>query len=431
MKRSTLVLWNVLYKVSCQCTFKTDVNHNLFDPSTSSFPNRMLINFARGHPNPDLLPVDAMKEALDLVRDQGNFLSCLAYPSQDQDNGSKLFREQLSRFLDQHTENDDHGEATRCTSNNFFATHGVSHAIELLCGTLTQPGDIVGMEVPTYFLIGRIFEDHQLELQPLPMKNFMLDVATLETMLETGEIKVPRLIYTIPTNHNPTASTLPAKDRIHLAQLATKYGFIVVADEVYHLLDWSVSRPARMANFNAIAANEQNGDGCCVSVSSFTKIFCPGIRCGWIEGPPHIIDALKGYGYIRSQGGCVPFVGELMRWMLESNLATKVLLNLQEAYRHRATLLCNILKQENIQVCVQPTGGYFVWIELPVDNVSDFASYCLEHGIKFLPGLSCDQFEGEDCAPYGRLCFADLPLAHLEVGAKTLGSLLRDYHARS
>lgn len=391
----------------------------------------MLINFARGHPNPSLLPVDAMKEALELLRDQGNFLSCLPYPSQDQDNGSKLFRKQLSLFLDEHTERDDYGEASTtrtCSSNDFFATHGVSHAVELLCATLTQPGDIVGIEVPTYFLVGRIFENHGLRLQPLPMTDFRLDVATLETMLESGELPVPRLIYTIPTNHNPTASTLPVEDRIRLAKLAERFGFIVFADEVYHLLDWSTTRPARLAKFNS-ARSSTNVGGCCVSISSFTKIFCPGVRCGWIEAPPSIIAALQNYGYIQSQGGCVPFVGEMMRLVLESGLATQVLTKLQAVYQHRATLLCDILREEGIRVCVHPTGGYFLWIELPVDNAADFSRYSLDHGVKFLPGVSCDHFGGTDCAPYGRLCFADLPLPDLEEGARKLGSVLRDYQA--
>ena len=394
----------------------------------------MLINFARGHPNPSLLPVDAMKEALELLREQGNFLSCLPYPSQDQDNGSKLFRKQLSLFLDEHTERDDQGEvatAKICSSNDFFATHGVSHAVELLCATLTQPGDIVGIEVPTYFLVGQIFENHGLQLQPLPMIDFRLDVAALESMLESGELQVPRLIYIIPTNHNPTASTLPVEDRIRLAQLAERLGFIVIADEVYHLLDWSTTRPARMAKFNTCASSSATDvgvdGGCCVSISSFTKIFCPGIRCGWIEAPPRIVAALQNYGYIRSQGGCVPFVGELMRLVLESGLATQVLKKLQTEYQHRATLLCDILQEENIRVCVRPTGGYFVWIELPVDNVADFSQYSLDHGVKFLTGVSCDHFGGTDCAQYGRLCFADLPLSDLEEGARKLGALVREY----
>jgi 2-aminoadipate transaminase len=393
----------------------------------------MMINFARGHPNPSLLPIEAMKEGLELVRCHGNLASCLPYPSADQDNGSTMFRNQLSLFLHQHTENDDMGGFNACTTNEFFATHGVSHAIELLCAVLTKPGDVVGIEVPTYFLVTQILENHGLALQPMPMKDFRLDVKSLEIMLESGQLQpIPKVIYTIPTNHNPTASTLPIEDRIQLAKIARRYNIIVIADEVYHLLDWKVdvTRPARMASFNHNVV-EESIHGCCLSVSSFTKIFCPGIRCGWVEGPLPIIHALERYGYIRSQGGCVPFVGEVMKMIMESGLATRVLHELQAAYQERAKILYNALIDEAITVCIPPTGGYFLWVLLPVDNVANFLIFCQDRGVQFLPGNTCDPFQGKSCASYARLCFADLPMNDLTKGAKLLGKCLCQYNSEN
>jgi 2-aminoadipate transaminase len=255
----------------------------------------------------------------------------------------------------------------------------------------------------------------------------MLDVSLLEEMLEKGEMKVPRIIYTIPSYQNPMASTLPVGDRRKLARLAERHGIIVVADEVYHMLDWrDGARPARMASFNS---NEScPTKGCCLSVSSFTKIFCPGVRCGWVEGPPHIIQSLKEYGYIRSQGGCVPFVGEAMRIALESGIANKVLADLRSAYKERANVLCRILKEGDIPVVVRPLGGYFLCIKLSV-HATKFSSYCTERGLKFLPGTSCDPFSLIESphSYYGRLCFADLPMSELEQGARRLVHLWKEF----
>jgi DNA-binding transcriptional MocR family regulator len=498
----------------------------------------MIINFARGHPNADLLPINAMKEALNLVQEQGDLVSYLNYPPEDNGN-SELLRE-LSSFLDEHTALDDVGEEfmvapaaadetnsnwngapfnRKNTENDFFMTHGVSHAMDLLCGTLTEPGHVVAIEVPTYFLVARIFENHGLTVQPLPMKytaedGIIIDVRRLQYNLDNGIQAVPNMIYTIPTHHNPTASILPIADRIHLAKLAKQYGIIIVADEVYHLLDWrhhlaeqesdqetapadtkSIrKRPARMAVIGvAVAAAssssaEEHKDtstpatssvtnsaantdsnttttpfsskrdrfgGSCLSISSFTKIFCPGIRCGWVEGPSNIVEALCQYGYLRSQGGCVPFVGELMRCALSNGLATNVLLSLQEAYYERSQLLCRILLEGNedgtnaddsIRICTKPMGGYFLWIQLPSRvKAVDFAAYCLEsNGVKILPGPSCDPFIDDSVSAssektntteqdvdfvsnHARLCFADLVLEDLEKGARRLLELLREY----
>lgn len=86
---------------------------------------------------------------------------------------------------------------------------------------------------------------------------------------------------------------MPLTDRLMLVKLARQYDILVVADEVYHLLDWSSpsqKRPARfsvldhliskrsesLANVNISSKNNIGRMGCSVSVSSFTKIFAPG-----------------------------------------------------------------------------------------------------------------------------------------------------------
>ncbi len=171
------------------------------------------------------------------------------------------------------------------------------------------------VERPTYFLVSNIFYSHRLHVISLPMKSACggVDVARLAKLLDSGEMVPPKMIYIIPVNQNPTAHTMSITDRHELATLAVKHNMMIVADEVYHLLDWRASlhgdrRPARMAavgrcyeSDNGKVPSHDLTRGCCVSVSAFTKIFAPGIRCGWIEGPEHIITSLKSFGYIRSQ----------------------------------------------------------------------------------------------------------------------------------
>ena len=139
---------------------------------------------------------------------------------------------------------------------------------------------------------------------------------------------------------------------------------------------------------------------------SFTKIFAPGIRCGWIEGPVEVIDSIVDLGYIQSQGGCVPFIGSILRIALEEGLQDQILDRLNESYKDRCRILCDILESEpGIKIRYRPMGGYFVWVDfdfwgLPVtetkvvDDVggdcsaSGFAGYCLDRGLKFMPGVN-------------------------------------------
>ena len=306
------------------------------------------------------------------------------------------------------------------------------------------------------------------------------------------------MIYIIPTHQNPTGNTTPIEDRWKLVDIAHQFGILIVADEVYHLLDWSSSndsnddsndyesdlpsslsssllqnrrRPARMAVLNSYVTynevddndntdstiannnsnnNNQKNDGCCITVSSFTKIFAPGIRCGWIEGPSHIIKPMCGIGYIVSQGGCTPFIGEIMRTALQERICDNVLHSLNDSFKHRCNLLCDILKTESgIRIDTIPQGGYFLWISFTgIDDVCDFREYCQSRGVSFLAGRRCDTWDDDDddtddsdnnnleaisglprnaSDSWARLCFADLDERELKDGANLLIQCYREF----
>jgi 2-aminoadipate transaminase len=181
--------------------------------------------------------------------------------------------------------------------------------------------------------------------------------------------------------------------------------------------------------------------GCCVSVSSFTKIWAPGVRLGWIDAPSFIIKRLKEYGYINSQGGVAPFMGTMMRHAIESNLLDTYLDQLRVEYAERCELMCDILKDDprisipSLNSPVKRQGGYFIWVQFPSGFSSDdFLTYAFEnYGVKFMAGGKCDPFaEGDDtcgrcirsCA---RLCIADLDREELASATATFLLAFRSY----
>jgi len=271
-----------------------------------------------------------------------------------------------------------------------------------------------------------------------------LDVDRLVQMVDAGEISVPQMIYLIPTHQNPMGLTIDVDDRAKLAELSARHNIWLVADEVYHLLDWrnylntQVNRPARMSLWNNSATI-----GRCISVSSFTKIFSPGIRCGWIEAPPHVIRSVEHYGYIDSQGGCAPFVGLLMKQALVLGVVDSFLRKLQRSYCDQACMVGEILTREpRIQVLQQPPiGGYFVWIQFPpeVDSKAFLQVLKSTQDVSFLPGSECDPFSestiedktsglaSNDFRSCARLCFADLDATELREGVTRLVTAFQQY----
>ena len=255
--------------------------------TSSSHPYRY--NFLRGHPNTQLLPVMEMQQLLIKVaaRQQQqkqdcddtttttttttttqsvgthcpSFATSLNYLSSDQ--GDPTCLAQLQAFLERRTVDDETtvAENTTTTPLSLFWTHGVSHGLDLLCQALAQPGDVVWVERPTYFLAAEIFQSHHLHVQALPLQRGGggMDVPALETALQTGILSPPRFVYLIPTHHNPTGRTLSLQDRIHLTRLARQYKFFILADEVYHLLDWT-SKSATTTTTTRCAADTGHND---------------------------------------------------------------------------------------------------------------------------------------------------------------------------
>ena len=445
-------------------------------------------DFARGYPNTDELPAEELQQILQNMN-KDNTIDLLRQALQyGQEQGNPEFIHELELFLERQCALDDIGAEGAASSsssrkNEFFITEGVSHAIDLLTMVASSPGDVVLTEQPTYYLVADIFHNHGLTVEALPMRSSSSDarirrtvnVEALQEQLQQRkqqQQQQPRLVYIIPSHQNPTGRTMSVKDRQKLAQLADQYQFLVIADEVYHLLDWhhgdGDERPARMVLWNN---NHHNHDitrtstssssstskkkllSGCVSVSSFSKIFGPGIRCGWIEAASDIVQSIvNNVGYIQSQGGVMPVMGAILQTALADHTIDRVLTQFVQNYQRRCNMLCDILetKEPRIRLLCRPTGGFFVWIEFPsVDDsmgpVADFLTYCrAKANINFLLGSRCDACppppppnnddDNDDASSNSsslkscaRLCFAYLSDDELERGANLLVKMFQDY----
>lgn len=198
-------------------------------------------DFARGHPNPSLLPTAEMKEIMisvvhdadgtsvdktnDVDDENDRNTLCLNY---GHEQGSPELLRELRSFLDRHTTNDDTGTARldHSVQNSLFITHGVSHGIDLICSTQLAPGDVVWVERPTYFLVADIFRSHRLVVRGMPMIHpgnnggtGGIDVKRLVDLVNSGKLSAPKMMYLVPSHQNPTGHTMPVDDRILLRRV--------------------------------------------------------------------------------------------------------------------------------------------------------------------------------------------------------------------
>eukprot|EP00879_Flechtneria_rotunda_P016165 GHRR01016909.1.p1 GENE.GHRR01016909.1~~GHRR01016909.1.p1 ORF type:complete len:499 (+),score=158.17 GHRR01016909.1:358-1854(+) len=463
-------------------------------PSTqlSEYAQRQLgpdvIDFAAGQPGLPLLPLHLIAAgATDRFTGPKADPFILQYGPEQ---GYTSFRQCLADFLTHSTQHPVDPE-------ELIITAGVSHGLDMACRHLARPGDVVLVEAPTYFLAGSILRQAGLKLVPVLTGEDGIDVDALDAFLQQPDAPRPKLLYTIPIHNNPAGTTIPLHKRQQLIRLAHRYGFTVIADEVYQLLSFpdAPSPPPPMKEverqliqrsrlsgpilnnarrISETAAAEQDGatsgsnssnggsserhddsnnmilnDGgssqqqppegriscsasgsgirsSVVSLGSFSKIMAPGLRLGWMEASPPLLQALRADGVLGSGGSIAPLASGIAHSCLQMGLLQQ---QLQEVVRPRlqqnCTALCKTLQRELPQCRFhQPQGGYFVWLELPKQVCSGelLKLATQRHKVGFVPGRACHG------APHmARFSFSFYEAHELQEGVQRFAAALREY----
>jgi DNA-binding transcriptional MocR family regulator len=360
------------------------------------------IDLGIGDPQLSLLPAELIRQSAEscFARNDPSFLQYGA------EQGNGYFRLALAKFLSA-------GHGFPVEPESLFVTSGVSSGLDLICTLFTQPGDTIFVEEPTYFLALRIFADHGLRLVPIPTDEEGLVVNALEEKL--AEIH-PRLLYLIPAFQNPSGHTLTQERRERLVALCQEHDFLVVADEVYHFLNYSLQPP------NAFAAC--SGVRNVISLGSFSKILAPGLRLGWMKAEASRIKRLVTCGLLDSGGGMNPFTSAIVRDILENGELEKHILNLKATYRARLAAMNAALRRylPDARYTI-PQGGYFFWLRLPRDaNAEELLTKAKEFKIGFRPGVHFSSQGG--LRQYVRLSFSFYESQEIEEGVRRLGQTL-------
>lgn len=367
-------------------------------------PERGTINLGVGQPSADLLPLALLESASARYFQSANPLD-LNYGERQ---GDLRFREALAAFLNA-------SPGCSATPESLMLSGGISQALDFLCGIFTKPGDTVFVEEPSYPYSFPIFRDHGLNLVPVPLDAGGMDLDAFERLLATHR---PKLVYTIPSFHNPTGRTLDQARRERLAALSRRHDFIILADEVYQLLHHGAP-PA--PSFGTLI--EQ---GNVFSLGSFSKILAPGLRLGWIQAGTELMRRLCAIGALISGGNFNRFTSHLVTGLMERGELAAFVGQLRSSYAARADAMDTALRRhlDGIVSWEKPQGGYFFWLSLQDGaNAADHEAAARAAGAGFLPGSFCTTAGGlKQCL---RLSFAHYREPDIHEGIARLGRAFR------
>lgn len=357
-----------------------------------------IIDLGIGRPNTRDLPLRELgvASARTFARGEANFLQY------GPDPGDTTLRASLSNLLSAQY-------ANLVEAKNLLLTCGASHAIDLILSRYTRPGDTILVEDPTYFFALDIFRGRGLKLVPVHMDHDGLDLTDLRQQLLRFS---PRLLYTIPTLHNPTGIRLTPERRQEMVDLTRQQNCLIVADEVYHLLT-APHAPPPLRSYDADHV---------LSVSSFSKILAPGIRLGWIEASERHQAELLRCGVVRSGGAVSPFVSAIVHEMIATGSQLELLDDRRSFYQRRVDWAAKVLRSHLPDEITfhNPHGGFFLWLQGPEHlNCEELRREARTVGVDFRPGtffscqnsfrnclrICCTYFSESDTEDaMGRLC---------------------------
>ena len=258
------------------------------------------------------------------------------------------------------------------TADQIIITTGGQGALSLIAATLLRPSDRVITEAPTYPAAIEVFVRASSRVEGVERDHAGPIVARLEQMLARESA---RMIYVIPTCHNPTGGVMSEARRMAVIRLARENRAVLVEDAVMEdlILD---RRP-----LPSLAALDPDG---VVTIGSLSKTVWGGLRVGWIRASG---EAILRLGRVRASF-------ELGSPVLEQAAALDVLGRYdelldrrRELVRTRLDVLCQELRARLPEWSFpEPRGGLSVWVELPRGSADVLAQLALRRGVAIAPG---------------------------------------------
>lgn len=338
-----------------------------------------IISLAGGLPAPKTFPVEPLRLACDRVLGESG-TTALQYGATEGDTG---LRQELVELMV--TDGRDGLDV-----DSILVTSASQQALDLCSRIFIAPGDAVLCGLPSYLGALGAFTACGARLCGVPLDDEGLRCDVLEQrLLELRRDGVPtKFVYVVPDFQNPAGVTMSLARRRELLAIAREFDLLVIEDTPYRAL--------RYTGEDLPPLGSMDPDGRVIALYTFSKVFCPGLRLGWVVARPAIIQQLV----LAKQPVdlCTsPFTQMIAREYLHAGQLWPGVENAREIYsRKRIAMLAALEEHFDPQWGVRwtrPEGGMFVWMTLPGDlDARDLFERALEQKVAFVIGSAfhCD-----------------------------------------
>ena len=302
-----------------------------------------------------------------------------------------------------------------------IVTTGGQQAIDLICKTLVDPGDVVVCEAPTYPGAVSVFCSYQADTIQIDCDEDVMDVGELEAVLAQldREGRQPKFVYSVPSFQNPAGVTMSLERRRRLVELARQRELLVVEDNPYGLL--------RFGGEPLPPLYQLDGGDFVIYVGTFSKILSPGIRLGWAVAPPPVMEKIV-LGKQATDLCTSTLTQHFVREYFSEGRWRDYIDDLVEIYRgRRDTMVAALGDHFPAQATwTEPEGGLFIWATLPdYIDTGDLLAKALREDVAFVPGEAAyvDDSRGRNSM---RLNFSGVGDEEIREGVRRIGKAIAE-----
>ncbi len=360
---------------------------------------RDVIRLGTGELSPKLYPKEGMDR---LIKEALKKITAMSY---EEPKGLIILREKLALYLK--------SLGISASPESIMIVSGGLQALQLIASSLLPKNSTIYMEEPSYISSLNIIQTAGAKMIGVNMDEEGISISDL---LNKAQGKTSSMLYTIPTFHNPTGTTMTEERRKELVKTCNELMLPVIEDDTYRET-WLKSPPPK-----PMKAHDETGG--VLYMGSVSKTLASGMRIGWVVGPEQVIDRLADIKMQMDYGS-----SSIAQWTVAECLETGMYMEYtaelrKELYRRREICI-EVLNKHfcNIASWKVPGGGFYIWLNLESSiNTNELFKRALSSGILLNPGAI---YQNGDTR-HLRISYSYADLGDLERGLTILSKIIKD-----
>ncbi|MBQ1559156.1 MAG: PLP-dependent aminotransferase family protein [Pseudomonas sp.] len=345
-------------------TTEVDVSELVFSV-LASLKDPHTVPFGSAFPSPDLFPLPR------LAKSMAHALRMLS-PHEiiaDMTAGNADLRRQIAlRYM---------VSGVMLPMEELVISNGALEALNLCLQCVTQPGDLVAIESPTFYACLQVLERLQLKAVEIPVHpREGIDLGALSESLKQLPIKA---CWFMSSLQNPLGASMSEEKKQALYELLVEHQVPLIEDDVYAELYFGSHPPKPVKSFDR--------EGLVMHCSSFSKSLAPGYRIGWVAGGRYA-EQIARLKLMTTISPSVPAQAALADYLQHGGY-DRHLRKLRHALEmQQSAMLASAARHFPASTRVtRPSGGYFLWFEFPerLDSLQ-LLRLALAQGISLAPG---------------------------------------------